>query len=88
MFDKFLESRKAACKALAGKLQESFSYVGILGSHVLSSAIRVNRKTSSVGELPESDCGFVIKLNDGGIFYEYSLDDIGEDTDALAEKIT
>ena len=87
MFDKFLESRKAACKALAEKLQESFSYVGILGSHVLSSAIRVNRKTSSVGELPESDCGFVIKLNDGGIFYEYSLDDIGEDTDALAEKI-
>ena len=88
MFDKFLESRKAACKALAEKLQKSFSYVGILGSHVLSSAIRVNRKTSSVGELPESDCGFVVKLNDGGIFYEYSLDDIGEDTDTLAEKIT
>ena len=87
MFDKFLESRTSACQALAKKLREKYSYVGILGSHVSSCAVRVNKKTSSVGELPESDCGFVVKLNDGGIFYEYSLDDICGDTDALAEEI-
>lgn len=87
MFDKFLESRTSACQALAKKLREKYSYVGILGSHVSSCAVRVNKKTSSVGDLPESDCGFVVKLNDGGIFYEYSLDDICGDTDALAEEI-
>lgn len=87
MFDKFLESRTSACQALAKKLREKYSYVGILGSHVSSCAVRVNKKTSSVGELPESDCGFVVKLNDGGIFYEYSLDDICGDIDALAEEI-
>ena len=87
MFDKFLESRASACQALAKKLREKYSYVGILGSHVSSCAVRVNKKTSSVGELTESDCGFVVKLNDGGIFYEYSLDDICGDTDALAEEI-
>ena len=65
MFDKFLESRTSACQALAKKLREKYSYVGILGSHVSSCAVRVNKKTSSVGELPESDCGFVVKLNDG-----------------------
>ena len=87
MFDKFLESRTSACQALAKKLREKYSYVGILGSHVSSCAVCVNKKTSSVGELPESDCGFVVKLNDGGIFYEYSLDDICGDIDALAEEI-
>lgn len=87
MFDKFLQSRTSACRALCDKLGSRFSYVGILGSHVTSCAFRANRKTSSAGELPESDCGFVVKVNDGGIFYEYSLDDITGDTDALAEKI-
>ena len=87
MFDKFLQSRMSACRSLCDKLGSRFSYVGILGSHVTSCAFRANRKTSSAGELPESDCGFVVKVNDGGIFYEYSLDDITGDTDSLAEKI-
>jgi hypothetical protein len=42
-FSEFLNSRREACRALVAELGKTYAYVGILGSDVKSSAIRVNR---------------------------------------------
>ena len=86
-FSSFLNSRREVCRALVSELGKSFSYVGVLGSDVRSSAIRVNRAVSDIGEGSASECGFVIKMHNGRAFFEYSIDDIAGDIPALANKI-
>ncbi len=86
-FSPFLNTRRQDCKDLVKALSKDFAYVSILGSDVTSTAIRVNRSTSSIGEGNQSECGFVVTLHDGKSFYEYSLDDISGNKTELAEKI-
>lgn len=86
-FSKFLDSRRERAKALVGILKEHFQYVTVLGVDNKSKAIRVNSATSNIGPGMDTECGFVVKVNDGGCFFEYSLDDIGEDIPALAAQI-
>ena len=86
-FSEFLNSRRTSVKALVAELKKSCDYVSVLGSDVRSKAIRVNKNTASIGPGMDSECGFVVKLNNGTVFYEHSLDDIGGDIPALAEKI-
>ena len=86
-FSEFLDSRRESCKALVAELSKTFSYVGILGSDVKSSSIRVNRKISDISEGSLSECGFVIKMHNGRSFFEYSVDDISGDVTVLAQKI-
>ena len=86
-FSGFLDSKREELRELVSALSDRFEYVSILGSDVKSTAISVNRRTSSISEGNLSECGFVIKMHDGKAFYEYSLDDISGDKTALAEKI-
>lgn len=86
-FSEFLDSRRARVKDLVGILKEQFSYVSVLGADSKSTAIRVDANTSSIGNGQDTECGFVIKINSGGCFFEYSLDDIGEDVGSLAQEI-
>ena len=86
-FSKFLDSRREDCKALVKELSKAFSYVSILGSHVVSSRIAADRRSSVMGEGGLSECGFVIKMHNGKAFYEYSLDDISGDKSELAKRI-
>lgn len=86
-FSEFLDSRRARVKDLVGILKEQFSYVSVLGADSRSTAIRVDANTSSIGNGQDTECGFVIKINNGGCFFEYSLDDIGEDVGSLAQEI-
>ena len=87
-FSEFLNSRREACRALVAALGKTYAYVGILGSDVKSSMIRVNRSVSDIGEGGAAECGFVVKMHNGRAFFEYSIDDITGDIDALAKKIT
>lgn len=86
-FSSFLNDKRADCKALVAALGRHFEYVSILGSDIRSSAVSVNKKSSSIGEGNLSECGFVIKMHNGKAFFEYSLDDISGDKDALAQRI-
>lgn len=86
-FSEFLNSRREVCRALVCELGKDFAYVSVLGSDVKSTAIRVNRNTSDIGEGGAAECGFVLKMHDGHAFYEYSLDDVSGDVSALAQKI-
>ena len=86
-FSEFLNSRRSACRELVNELGKTFAYATILGSDVKSSAYRVNRSISDIGEGGAAECGFVIKLHNGRAFFEYSIDDIAGDIPALAAKI-
>ncbi len=86
-FSEFLNSRRGRAKALVKNLREQFSYVSILGADSKSTVIRVDANTSNISNGQDTECGFVVKLNNGGCFFEYAMDDIGEDIDALAEEI-
>lgn len=87
-FSAFLESRRSAVKALVNALGQRFSYVSVLGVDTTARAIRVDKNTSNISNGRDTECGFVIKMSNGGVFFEYSLDDIHEDVDALADQIS
>ena len=86
-FSEFLNSRRAPAKALTAELGKHFTYVSILGADVKSKAVQVTRNTSTITPGRDTECGFVVKMRNGSVFYEYSLDDISGDIPALAEKI-
>ena len=86
-FSEFLNSRRNSMKSLVAELKKSYDFVSILGSDIQSKAIRVNKNTAAITPGSDTECGFVVKLCSGSVFYEYSMDDIGEDIPGLAEKI-
>ena len=86
-FSSYLNSKRGEIKELVGELSKRFSYVSVLATDVKASLVSANRRTSSMSEGAASECGFVVKLNDGRAFYEYSTNDISGDKVALAQKI-
>ena len=86
-FSKYLDSKRVSCKALVTELKKYFAYVSVLGVDIKTSCIRVDRNTSNIGPGQDTECGFVVKMHNGTVFCEYSLDDIGGDIPALAAKI-
>ena len=87
-FSPFLSSRRRDCKALVKELRKHFDYVSVLGVDVKTSGIRVDRNTANIGPGADTECGFVVKMHNGSVFFEYSLDDVCGNIPALAEKIT
>ncbi len=79
MDSKFLISRKPLAEKLVKTLLEKYSYVSLLGKHVTGKTIRVSNFNKSIGDSFESQCGFVVKVFDQGIYKEYSFSDITED---------
>ena len=86
-FSKFLDSKRQDCKALVAELKKHFAYVSVLGVDIKTTGIRVDRNTSNIGPGQDTECGFVVKMHNGSVFCEYSLDDIAGDIPALAAKI-
>ena len=86
-FSSYLNSKRGEIKELVKELSKRFSYVSVLATDVKASLVSANRRTSSMSEGAASECGFVVKLNDGRAFYEYSTNDISGDKVALAQKI-
>ena len=85
-FSTFLDQKRPACQALVSALGKRFRYVSVLGADVCSTVIHADSKTSSVRE-GGGERGFVVKMHDGRSVFEYSLDDIGGDIEALADRI-
>ena len=87
-FSEFLNSRRDQAKALIAALGQTFSYACLLGVDVKSRSVRVDKNTSAIRAGSDTECGFVVKVVGDGLFFEYSLDDIQEDTAVLARRIT
>ncbi len=86
-FSKFLDSRRDHVKALVAELKKHFSYVSILGVDIKATSIRVDRNTAGINPGRDTECGFVVKMANGGVFCEYSLDDISGEPAALCKRI-
>lgn len=86
-FSEFLQSRRGEARALVTALKKHFQYVSILGEDVKGTHIQVDKNSSTIGVSGDTSCGFVVKMSNGSVFFEYSLDDISGDIEALAEKI-
>ena len=86
-FSEFLDGKRGEIKQLIAELSPYFSYVSVLATDVKASQVMANRMNSAINEGAASECGFVVKMNDGRSFFEYSTDDIGGDKKALAQEI-
>ena len=69
-FSEFLNSRRDAAKQLVAALRKDFAYVSVLGADVKSKSIRVDRNTSAIRPGRDTECGFVVKMSNGGAFFE------------------
>ena len=85
-FSAYLDAQRQNCRELVTELSKTFSYVSILGADVTDTRYQANRNVSNVAE-GMSERGFVVKLSNGRSFFEYSLDDVSGDKQALAAKI-
>ncbi len=85
-FSSYLDGKRRDCAELVAELGKRFSYVSVLGTDVRAAVYRADRMTSAAGD-GEGECGFVVKMQSGRSFFEYSLDDISGDKKVLAEKI-
>jgi TldD protein len=86
-FSEFLSSRRCAAKALIAELMKTYDYVSILGVDVKARSISVNNKLTNISSGMDTECGFVIRVAGDGVFYEYSMDDLSGDLDAVAAEI-
>ena len=86
-FSKFLDSRRETVKELVKQLRQYFSYVSVLGTDVKAKNIRADRNTSGISNGRDTECGFVVKMSRGSVFFEYSMDDIAGDVAALAREL-
>ena len=85
-FSKFLASRKDSAKKLVEILGKSYQEVSILGTQVFSTNYVTTKNTTSISSSKDEECGFVVKLNNGKAFYEYSTNDI-LDVDFIVNKV-
>ena len=86
-FSEFLESRRESCRALVCELRKTYPYASVLGTDQKARSIRVNKNSSGIAPGMDTECGFVVKVSDGRVFFEYSLDDISGTAAELAAKI-
>ena len=86
-FSEFLHSRRADAKALVAELMKTYDYASVLGADIKARSIMANNKLTNISSGMDTECGFVVKVAGDGVFYEYSLDDIHGDLDALVEEI-
>jgi len=74
-------------KELVKELKTHYEYVSVLGADIKARSIRVDRNTSNISSGRDTECGFVVKMSNGRVFFEYSLDDISGDIKALASDM-
>lgn len=86
-FSEFLNARRDNMKSLVHELKKDYEYVSVLGSDIKAKSIRADKNTSNISAGRDTECGFVVKMSNGSVFFEYSLDDICGDMKALAKKI-
>ena len=83
-FSEFLQSRRADARALVTELKKTYDYVSVLGVDVKARTVSANNRLTNIASGMDTECGFVVKMHNGSVFYEYALDDICGDIAALA----
>ena len=84
MHSKFLESKKSLATVLVSKLGKYFKYVSILGTDVDNKMYRADVRGKDISDSMSAERGFVVKVNNGRAFYEYSFDNF-DDVDSIVK---
>ena len=87
MLSSFLSKRIKLAKDLVNELSKHFSYVSILGNDIKAKSISCDRNVQSISDGRDTEVGFVVKMNNNKAFFEYSLDDLSENTKEEASRI-
>jgi TldD protein len=77
-FSKYLKSKKKIMKKLIARLREKYPYVSVLGTDVSGISITVDRATTTLTPSGITESGFVIKVYNGSVYSEYSINEIEE----------
>lgn len=85
-FSEYLNSQRENARALVKELKKYFNYVSLLATDLSATAYMADRNTQVVRE-GAGECGFVVRMHNGGAFFEYSLCDISGDLQALVNQI-
>lgn len=84
-FSSYLESRRKSALEIVSALGKEYREVSVLGNHVISTNYVADKNTISINSSRDEECGFVIKVNNGKQFFEYSTNDIANVEEILAE---
>jgi TldD protein len=85
---RFLLDKKPALKKLVELLGETYPYVSILGTDVAGKAYKVTTTGITVKGSDWSERGFVIRVHDGQRYFEYSFNEVDEDSlEEIAEYV-
>jgi TldD protein len=77
-FSKYLKSKKPVIRQLIARLREKYPYASVLASDVSGLSIMVDRSTINVVPSGITESGFVIKVFNGRVYSEYSVNEIDE----------
>ena len=77
MFSKYLEKSKAKLEELVSLLSNDYEYVSILGVDSRSKRFNTNKNNQTISnDFVNNECGFVVKINNKGAFFEYSFNNL------------
>ncbi len=77
-FSKYLKRKKPLLKQLIALLQQKYAYVSILATDVSGTSISVDKTTTNVSPSGITESGFVIKVFNGAVYSELSVNQIEE----------
>jgi TldD protein len=77
-FSRYLTKKKPLIKRLVTELSFIFPYVSVLGTDVNGITIAVDKKSTQVIPSQLTESGFVIKVFNGFVYHEYSINEISE----------
>ncbi len=87
-FSKFLLENKENCKKIVEALADKYQFVSVLGTDVKGVVITSTKTQSQIGENTfDKQQGFVIKLTNGGAFFEYSFDNFQEGVENIIKHV-
>lgn len=75
-FSKYLCQKKDLAKQIVNELSKSYAFVSILGTDVKGKRYSVDRKSINTAPSSISECGFVCRIYNEGLYYEYSFNEL------------
>lgn len=87
-FSKYLKKQKPLVRRLVDTLGKTYDYVSCLATDVHGTSIRVNKTVTHVNPSSITEAGYVVKVYNNTIYFEYSFNELNEkNLENLVENI-
>jgi len=81
----FLTKAKPMLRLLIDKLNTAFTYASVLGTDVVGKRYSVSSRVTSISDGRWGERGFVVRVFEGGRYFEYAFNRLPEDDTALED---